>query len=289
MDRKCFVLSCCFFFVFISCALGQSLVRESLSFHSKILNKSVPYSIYLPDGYESSDRKYPVLYLLHGWTDDESAWIQMGEMKAIVDETVSRKLATDMVIVMPNAWETWYVNSYDGKINYEDMFFNELIPYIEETYKVRSGKQYRAISGLSMGGYGSFLYTLHHPDYFVACAPLSAAVFTETQIKNSLNSKRGKLFDKIYGKGNLTPCWYRNSVLHLLENMDTANSLDVAYYIDCGDDDALLHGNVIAHELLNEKKIYHEFRIRDGGHTWSYWRSALPSVLEFISGCFRRS
>lgn len=281
-----------FFYLFLSICcwplmMAASIVHESLSFQSSILNKDVRYSIYLPDGYDGSSRKYPVLYLLHGWTDDETSWLQMGEMKRIADKTIASYHATEMIIVMPNAEETWYVNSYDGSVLYEDMFFKELIPYIEKTYRVRTEREYRAIAGLSMGGYGSFLYTLHHPDLFIACAPLSAAIYTDEQMAKALNTERGILFDKIYGKGNLTKHWRANSVLDLLNELN--ESWRVAYYIDCGDEDSLLHGNNIVHEILQKKKIKHEFRVRDGGHTWTYWRTALPSVLEFVSVRFRRS
>lgn len=288
MSRR-IILSWCISFASFLSVLGQSVIKESQKFYSNLLNKDVSYSIYLPDGYGVSERTYPVLYLLHGWTDDETSWIQMGDMQAITDRAIMQGLAAKMIVVMPNAWETWYVNSYDGKFPYEDMFFEELIPYIQRTYKARTEKQFRAIAGLSMGGYGAFLYTLHHPEYFTACAPLSAAIYTENQMKKALNTDRGKLFDKLYGKGNLTPYWYENSVLYLLERMEDGVSLNVLYYIDCGDDDTLLHGNNLAHELLREKNIAHEFRVRDGGHTWTYWRTALPSVLEFISKRFRRS
>ncbi|WP_317309644.1 alpha/beta hydrolase family protein [Phocaeicola plebeius] len=288
MSRR-IILSWCISFASFLSVLGQSVIKESQKFYSNLLNKDVSYSIYLPDGYGLSERTYPVLYLLHGWTDDETSWIQMGDMQAITDRAIMQGLAAKMIVVMPNAWETWYVNSYDEKFPYEDMFFEELIPYIQRTYKARTEKQFRAIAGLSMGGYGAFLYTLHHPEYFTACAPLSAAIYTENQMKKALNTDRGKLFDKLYGKGNLTPYWYENSVLYLLERMEDGVSLNVLYYIDCGDDDTLLHGNNLAHELLREKNIAHEFRVRDGGHTWTYWRTALPSVLEFISKRFRRS
>ena len=278
-----------FFILCCQCAFAQSMVKESLSFHSDKLGTDVRYSIYLPDGYNYSERKYPVLYLLHGWTDDETSWLQMGEVQKIADETIQKGKSTAVVIVMPDASDTWYINSYDNKILYEDMFFKELIPFIQDTYRVRSQKQYQAISGLSMGGYGAFLYTIHHPECCTACAPLSAAVYTDEQMKKALHTDRGKLFDILYGKGNLTKHWYKNSILHLLESAELDSSFDVAYDIDCGDDDSLLHGNNIAHELLKEKGIKHEFRVRDGGHTWSYWRTALPSVLEFISKRFNRS
>ncbi len=232
---------------------AQSVVKESLRFHSEKMGQDIRYSVYLPDGYNVSDRKYPVLYLLHGWTDNETSWLQMGNMQRITDDAIKQGIAIPMIIIMPDAGESWYVNSYDGKIPYEDMFFEELIPFVQQTYKVRTEQQYRAIAGLSMGGYGAFLYTLHHPDYFTACAPLSAAIYTEDRVKESLHTTRGKLFDRIYGKGNLTEHWYKNSVLHLLKDWKEDTPLNVLYYIDCGDDDVLLHGNNEAHELLQQK------------------------------------
>lgn len=264
-------------------------VKESIRFKSSILGKDVAYSIYLPDDYETSNRNYPVLYLLHGWTDDEASWIQMGDMKRIADQAIHENLAVDMIIVMPNAWETWYVNSFDGKERYEDMFFEELIPEIEKSYRARPLKQYRAIAGLSMGGYGALLYSLRHPDAFVACAPLSAAIYTDEIMEKNKDNYRGDLFNKLYGKGNVTDHWHSNSVIHLLESLKEENRPKVYYYMDCGDEDTLLHGNNLIHEIMQKKGIKHEFRVRDGGHTWTYWRTALPEVLRFISKQFNRS
>lgn len=264
-------------------------VLESIKFKSSVLGKEVAYSIYLPDDYGTSNRYYPVLYLLHGWTDDETSWIQMGDMKQIADQAICENLATNMIIVMPDAGETWYVNSFDGKERYEDMFFEELIPEIEKGYRARPSKQYRAIAGLSMGGYGSFLYSLRHPDAFVACAPLSAAIYTDEIMEKSKGNSRGELFSKLYGKDLVTEHWQANSVIHLLEGLKEENLPKVYYYIDCGDEDTLLHGNNLIHEIMQKKGIKHEFRVRDGGHTWIYWRTALPEVLRFVSKQFNRS
>lgn len=283
------VMGLMFWLVAVAAVYAQGKVLESKKFASKILNREVAYSIYLPEDYGVSERMYPVLYLLHGWSDNETSWLQMGNMKHIADSTIASGRATEMIIVMPDAGETWYVDSYDGKEMYEKMFFEELIPYVERTYRARSDRQYRAIAGLSMGGYGSFLYSLHHPDYFTACAPLSAAVYTDEMMEKSKGNVRGKLFDKLYGPGNLTEHWYKNSVLHLLENLPDAQRPDIYYYIDCGDEDTLLHGNNLIHELMQKKGIRHEFRVRDGGHTWTYWRTALPEVMQFVSARFNRS
>lgn len=283
------VIGLMFWLVAVAAVYAQGKVLESKKFASKILNREVAYSIYLPEDYGVSERMYPVLYLLHGWSDNETSWLQMGNVKAIADSTIASGRATEMIIVMPDAGETWYVDSYDGKEMYEKMFFEELIPYVERTYRARPDRQYRAIAGLSMGGYGSFLYSLHHPDYFTACAPLSAAVYTDEMMEKSKGNVRGKLFDKLYGPGNLTEHWYKNSVLHLLENLPDAQRPDIYYYIDCGDEDTLLHGNNLIHELMQKKGIRHEFRVRDGGHTWTYWRTALPEVMQFVSARFNRS
>lgn len=283
------VIGLMFWLVAVAAVYAQSKVLESKKFASKILNREVAYSIYLPDDYGVSERMYPVLYLLHGWSDNETSWLQMGNVKTIADGAIASGRAREMIIVMPDAGETWYIDSYDGKEMYEKMFFEELIPYIERTYRARPDRRYRAIAGLSMGGYGSFLYSLHHPDYFTACAPLSAAVYTDEMMEKSKGNVRGKLFDKLYGPGNLTEHWYKNSVLHLLENLPDAQRPDIHYYIDCGDEDTLLHGNNLIHELMQKKGIRHEFRVRDGGHTWTYWRTALPEVMQFVSVRFNRS
>ena len=143
-------------FVVLLCSfvsISASTICESLKFKSEILGRDVAYSIYLPDGYDTSTRLYPVLYLLHGWSDNETSWIQLGNMQIIVDKAIRSNEAVPMIIVMPDAKVTWYVNAYDGKDSYEDMFFKELIPEIQKKYRARSDKEFRAVSGLSMGGY----------------------------------------------------------------------------------------------------------------------------------------
>ena len=110
---------------------GQLL--ESLSMNSKILGRAASYSVYLPADYQSSTRSYPVLYLLHGYTDNETGWTQFGEVKKIADQAMSEVDVTNMIIAMPDGGLHWYVNSHDGKTRYEDFFIEEFIPFIEST------------------------------------------------------------------------------------------------------------------------------------------------------------
>lgn len=248
--------------------------------------------MYLPPDYETSQRSYPVRYLLHGSGDDQTGWVQFGEVLHIADKAINDGSATPMIIVMPdaNSGRRGYTNKIDGTWQYEDFFFNEFIPYIEKTYRIKSEKRFRAVAGLSMGGYGTFLYALHHPEMFSSACPLSASTgpmqledtrkslqdFSQT---NADTSMPDSLVEKYYR---------RNSVIYLVNNMPDDQKKAVRWYIDCGDDDHLSEGNSLIHVAMLKKEIPHEFRTRDGGHTWTYWRAALPEVLRFVSDAFHQ-
>jgi S-formylglutathione hydrolase FrmB len=281
-----------FFMYALSFAQGKA--TESLVIHSKILAKDVKYSIYLPADYESSQRRYPVLYLLHGYSDDETGWTQFGEMQKITNETIAKGDATQMIIAMPDAGVSWYINDAAGKVPFEDFFVKELIPYIDSVYKTRNKKEFRAVAGLSMGGYGALIYGTKHPELFTACAPLSAAVWNDDHIAEMpqtdwINYKFNELFGtNLEGKKHLTDTWYKNSILKIVATTPAEKLNTVRFYIDCGDDDFLIKGNMELHALLTDRKVKHEFRVRDGAHNWTYWRTALPEVLKFVSESFHR-
>ncbi len=268
----------------------QGKVIESLSFESKILMRFIKYSVYLPEDYDNSQRSYPVLYLLHGYTDDETAWIQFGEIARIADELIMVGEAAPLIIIMPDAGVSFYINAYNEKQGYEDMFFNELISLLEKKYRIRSKKEFRAIAGLSMGGYGTLVYALKHPEMFAAAAPLSAAVFTpEEAYKNIKDNVVG--LTNIFGplvNDSLPSHFINHSPLHLVKNLPKERIESVRWYIDCGDKDFLIAGNCFLHLAMRERNIAHEFRVREGEHNWTYWRTAMPEVLKFISQSFHR-
>ncbi|MGZ0015275.1 alpha/beta hydrolase [Yeosuana sp. AK3] len=263
-------------------------VFDKLSHTSKILKTDRNFAVYLPPDYETSQRSYPVLYLLHGAGDDQTGWVQYGEVLNITDNAIKEGNATPMIIVMPDAFTNrmGYFNDMRGDWNYEDYFFNELMPYVEKTYRIKSEKRFRAIAGLSMGGGGSFMYALRHPELFSSACPLSAYIgprnVKEVQdfAKNFLNVE----VDSISAQ-NYVP---KHNALSLIENMSKEQIESVRWYIDCGDDDFLFEGNSLVHIALRKKEIKHEFRIRNGGHTWTYWRESLPEVLKFVSEAFHQ-
>jgi S-formylglutathione hydrolase FrmB len=271
------------------CLSGQTgKVKDDLSVTSKILNMDRKYAVYLPPDYETSQRSYPVLYLLHGAGDDQTGWVQFGEVLRIADEAIKSGIATAMIIVMPdaNTGKRGYVNDVKGEWRYEDFFFQEFMPFIEKEYRIKGEKRYRAIAGLSMGGEGTFIYALHHPELFSAACPLSAA----TGPKSIAELKDYRLWQGVEGITDADKEAYfkKYSVLSLIQNMPDNQKKAVRWYIDCGDDDFLYEGNSLVHIAMRQKEIPHEFRIRDGVHSWTYWRASLPNVLEFVSMGFHQ-
>jgi S-formylglutathione hydrolase FrmB len=268
-------------------------VLEERTVKSKIMNRNVRYTIYLPADYETSERTYPVVYLLHGYTDDNTGWLQFGEINRLADKAIGEGTIPPMIIVMPNADSSWYINSYDGKEKYEDFFIKEFIPAIEKAYHIKGEKKYRGVAGLSMGGYGSLIYALKYPDVFAAAAPLSAAVWSDSQMVSMSDNSYEITYGPLYGKGlkgndRLSNAWYANSILKLVESKPVSEIRKVRYWIDCGDDDFLTVGNSLLHIALTEKKVPHEFRMRDGVHSWTYWRTGIIDALQFIGDSFHQ-
>lgn len=275
------------FFIVSAFAQSGGKVSDNLLMTSKILKMDRKYAIYLPADYETSDRNYPVLYLLHGAGDDQTGWVQFGEVKSIADKAIQEGKCTAMIIVMPDGdtGQRGYFNSPKGDWNYEDFFFQELMPYVEKTYRIRADKRYRAIAGLSMGGGGTFMYALHHPELFSAACPLSA--YAGPISLEEAATRWEKQYPGI-SKENQGIYFAKHSALELIKNMPDDQKKAVRWYIDCGDDDFLYEGNSLIHIAMRKKEIPHEFRIRDGAHNWTYWREALPTVLEFVSQGFHQ-
>ena len=271
--------------------LAQSgRVFDTLSLPSKILNMERKYAIYLPPDYETSQRSYPVLYLLHGGGDDQTGWVQFGEVQRIADEGIKNGTATAMIIIMPDAdtGRRGFGNDPKGDWRYEDFFFQELMPYVEGKYRIKTDKRYRAVAGLSMGGGGSFLYALHHPELFAAACPLSADIGPLSLATTKDYLARGKKEPVNLTDAQVEAFYHYRSTLALLEAMPDDQKKAVRWYIDCGDDDFLYEGNCLVHIAMRKREIPHEFRTYDGGHNWTYWRRALPAVLTFVSDSFHQ-
>ena len=252
------------------------------SIQSKILGTWKKYSIILPRGYSQSNTSYPILYLLHGGSGGHTDWTVKGKASDALSVMTASGEADEMIIVMPDAGGTLqgYFNGTDGTWMYEDYFFKEFMPYIESTYRVKADKQYRAIAGLSMGGQGTFVYAFRHPELFSSAYAMSGYFYC-TLVKDhekmlpsmqpyQLRIEQQDCIKMVQGATN-----------EMVEGMK-----GVKWFLDCGDDDFTYEANTELVKALRDKGVPYQFRVRDGGHTWEYWHSALYIALPFISRNF---
>ena len=283
-----FLLSTLFFSLSFLGMAQTGKVYENLTMKSEILKMERKFAVYLPPGYETSEREYPVLYLLHGAGDDHTGWVQFGEVLHIADKAILEGSATAMIVVMPdaNTGQRGYFNSINNDWRYEDFFFQEFMPFVENEFRIRKEKSYRAIAGLSMGGGGTFVYALRHPELFSSACPLSASCgplsMTEMERYRTRDGMKSATDEE------LETYFKKHSVVDMMRNLPDEQKKAVRWFIDCGDDDFLYEGNSLVHIEMRKNEIPHEYRVRDGGHTWSYWRESLPVVLSFITDSFHK-
>jgi enterochelin esterase-like enzyme len=268
-------------------------VIEGLTLESTILEQDVKYSLILPEDYYSSNKKYPVVYLLHGLGDNESSWLEYGRVNQITDVLMANNEVVPVIFVMPQGYRTYYVNDFDGKFRYEDMFIDELIPHIDKKYRTMASKNFRATLGYSMGGFGALSLALQHPEVISVSVPLSMSMRTDEQYMTEAAPEWDEQWGKLFGAegkvGNerLTDYYKEYSPFYIFQSSDLSKYSDLKLYIDNGDDEfTLARSNEELHMLLRDINFDHEFRVRDGGHDFVYWRQAFPNAMRFISDSF---
>ena len=275
--------------IFIVLALSMSLQASAIvstdSLYSEVLGEWVKYNVYRPANFDDSGAtRYPVLYQLHGLSDFYGSWNNNAQIGEVVDQLLAENKIREMVIIMPNAGGPDTRNTWNGYFNmpghnYEDFFFQELVPTVEKKYHIVDDKEHRAISGLSMGGGGSTVYCQKHPDMFSSCYAMSA------WLDNSDNLQEAEV-NKLY---YVIRAVQENSALRFVEQADDATLeklRTVKWFFDIGDDDFLLEQSEKLHMLMRNKRVKAELRVRDGNHSWGYWKSALYTSLPFISRNF---
>ena len=269
---------------------------KDIVLQSKVLNASVKYSVYLPDDYMSdTTSRYGVVYLLHGLGDNNNSWNDVYlRVSSLINEMEDAGNISKMIYVMPQGFRTYYVNRHTGTYDYMDMFVQELVPHIDKTLRTVADRDHRAVVGYSMGGYGAMILPSKHPELFSVSVPLSMSFRTDrqymTEPSGGWDGQWGYIFggEGRAGQERLTP-YYKEHCPFYFFNAETAASFgDVKYFLDCGDDEEqLLVANDTLHVLMRSLGIDHEFRVKNGAHTSSYWRKAMYEVLPYIDNCFK--
>ena len=282
---------------FALCVLAASAFAQGRidcgSMPSKALKRTVPYCVLLPNNYESaSTTRFPVLYFLHGLGDNQQSLINMGAWNLISDLRQQNKVS-DFLIATPQAWSTFYINSADGSTLYSNFFLNEFIPFIEHKYRARTDRGGRAISGISMGGYGALRFAFAYPQKFSAVSAESAALFADspTILDSAMRSgaPRGRLLENVFGSPIDVAHWKANDPFSLARQNATALA-HLAIYFNCGDADGygFNQGATALDKQLTSEKISHTYKQYPGEHTLTYFLSHIDEVMEFHSREFAR-
>ncbi len=235
----------------------------------------------MPPSYNTEKtRRYPVLYFLHGLADNEQMFLRSGGLNLVEDMWEQGRLG-EFLIVTPEGDASFYINSRDGRVRYEDFFIGEFLPFIEQRYRTRAGRTYRGIAGISMGGYGAMHLAFRHPELFGSVSAHSAALIETLPTVNIADPILGEVF----GSPTDRAFWERNSPFTLARNGHLAG---LEIYFDCGAEDnyGFNAGAQALHNLLSSRGIAHEFHIYPGGHNWPYFVEHLPASLQFHSRTF---
>ena len=256
---------------------------------SKILGYDVPFCVLLPPSYDAdAAQRYPVLYFLHGIGDNEQVLLNSGGLLMVQDLRDQKRIG-DFLIVTPAAGRSFYINSRDGHVRYEDFFIREFIPYIESHYRIRVGRRSRGIAGVSMGGYGALRFAFKYPQMFAAVSVNSAALLQKlptVKLSDSQETTLARLLGSSFGSPFDPAFWERENTFTLARTGPRPVGLKI--YFDCGTEDeyGFNVGAQAFHDLLVSRGIPHEFHLYPGGHDWTYFAQHFPALLEFQSHAF---
>ena len=262
---------------------------ECRTLPSKILAHPVSYCAFLPPSYDLDPmRKFPILYFLHGLGENSQTLLNAGGWN-LIENLWEQKQIGEFVIVTPSADRSFYIDSRDGHVRYQDFFIREFMPAMETHYRVEAGRQYRGVTGISMGGYGALRFAFRFPQLFGSVSAHSAALVAKLPEAVASSPQEGML-DRMMGTAFGIPFdrefWNRNNPFTLVEH--GARPAGMKIYFDCGTEDQFGFdaGAQAFHNLLVAKKIPHEFHLYPGGHDWTYFAEHFPASLEFHSRAF---
>lgn len=284
------------FFLISAVVSAQSQSRiDCNAMSSKILKQEVRYCVYLPSGYDGATKaatRYPVLYFLHGLGDNEQTLFNSGGWTLLDDLRRQGKMG-DFLIVAPEGRRSFYINSADNSARYNDFFLREFVSHIDNHYRIRPGRNNRAISGVSMGGYGALRFAFAHPEMFSAVSAQSAALITASPAELDQTERSGaplaRVLAAVFGSPIQAAHWNENSPFVLAKrNAVAVRKLEI--YFNCGQDDnyGFEAGAAALHDLLQKEGIKHKYHLYPGDHTLPYFLSHFDEVLEFHSRAFGR-
>jgi enterochelin esterase family protein len=233
---------------------------------SKVAGDTRSFYVYTPPGYEKSRERYPVLALLHGATDDESAWISAGRLPQTLDNLIARRRAVPMIVVMPHGYGFPNAAQRIGELfgpttdmrrvlgDFSRTLMDEVLPAVDSTYRTQTRRESRAVAGLSMGGAQAFHIGVNHRDRFAWVGAFSSAFVMYRPDPDN---------------------WFPT----LKAGASPAHRL---LWIACGRDDFLINNNRSFTASLRTKGVPFQYNETDGAHTWTVWRNYIAEFLPLL-------
>lgn len=243
---------------------------------SGLMAREMPYRVLLPTMYAKTDKKYPVIYLLHGLTGHFDNWTDKTKLAEYL-------AAYNFIVVTPEGNDGWYTDSSSvPNDKYESYIIKELIPEIDKKFRTDATRESRVIAGLSMGGYGSIKFGLKYPEMFALVGSFSGAFGAPSLSVKTLGSGWKALTDSIAGVYGDDDSQTRkdNDIYRITREANPGKLKTLPFiYISCGTEDFLIQENRNFNSLIVEKKIPHEFRELPGVHDWKFWDAQIQEFL----------
>jgi S-formylglutathione hydrolase FrmB len=265
----------CLLFLFPAIILRAGNTDTILVF-SPSMHKNIKCVLITPNNYETSRKKYPVVYLLHGYGGNYSRWPNVApQLKDKADEL-------QCLFVCPDGgYGSWYFDSpLDSNIRYETFISRELLNHIDSMYKTIPDRNHRAITGLSMGGHGGLYLGIRHKELFGAAGSMSGVV--DIRVFPKKWDLKNLLGDSACCNNN----WEQGSVMNLVNGL---KNHELKLIFDCGLFDILIFSNRNLHQKLMNLHIDHDYIERPGTHNGSYWRNSVDYQLLFFKKFFEES
>ena len=240
--------------------------------YSPCMNKNINVTVITPETYRCS-MSYPVIYLLHGYGGDHTVWTKDSIVGRLADQY-------NIIVVMPDASvDSWYFDCpNDPEYRYETFVAQELVSHVDSAYSTIRDRRGRAITGLSMGGHGSFYLGIRHQEIFGNMGSISGGLDIRPFHKN------WNIADRLGSYEEHPDIWDRHTVINMTHLLKSGK-MNIIF--DCGTEDFFYDVNCSMHKKLLSEEIPHEFHTRPGSHNWSYWYNAIKYQFLFFSDMFK--
>lgn len=251
---------------------------------SKLLARKVPYCVVLPPSYDAEKTKrFPVIYYLHGLGDNEQSLVNAGGWN-VYEQLLRKKKIGEFVMIGPAGFQSFYLDSQDGSLPYEQFFFTEFMPAVERKYRIGNTRDQRALLGISMGGFGAMHYAFARPQMFRAVSTHMAALRPNLPSSFAMQGEQ-RLMEAVFGHPTDAQYYKKVSPFTLAQKQPKSSLKGLAIRFDVGsnDDYGFDEGAAAFHKLLESRGVPHEYHVYPGTHNWSYVVQHFGESLEFLS------